>query len=290
MPYLKNSEYFENQTWNIIGDAPVTIKLSSYAVIFNAGNFYYFGGYDEADLNSILRLNAARWKWAFVGKLKSARNGHGVILIDDTFMIIGGQGNFSNEACFLEFNGKFTCEEKVSSLDDYYFTPLMVLVNDDYKDNCTEIEAKKKRTVLVLAQFSDWLPAMLITTDGQQEELACFKKDDNTEAYNACSIIWKNQFFVFGGLKEKQQISRLSGYKLKRIGQLDFDHVSGACSVMANQFIFLCFNNAFHDNKLCWRSTGPLATFEAEPDSFNHHKRTKTSCSDSELFFCNRLL
>ena len=46
---------------------------------------------------------------------------------------------------------------------------------------------------------------------------------------------------IFGGHNEERQISRLKGYKLKRIGSLDFEHMFGACSVM-NEEIYLCFN------------------------------------------------
>ena len=46
---------------------------------------------------------------------------------------------------------------------------------------------------------------------------------------------------VFGGWYEERQISRLDGFKLKRIGSLDFDHEDGACSVMHGE-IYLCFD------------------------------------------------
>ena len=124
---------------------------------------------------------------------------------------------------------------------------------------------------------------MLINSEGEQKELSCFVQDDKTEARMSCSINWKNELHVFGGWREKRQISRLNGYRLERIGELAFDHYWGACSVMANQFIYLCFNiRDENDLKRCRRSTGPLETF-IEISLTNHgHRFTKTSCSESK--------
>ena len=79
---------------------------------------------------------------------------------------------------------------------------------------------------------------MLINSAGGQEELACFEREDRTEALGSCSVNWQNQMHIFGGYTEKRQISRLSGFELQRIGDLAFDHYIGSCSLMANQFIF----------------------------------------------------
>ena len=121
---------------------------------------------------------------------------------------------------------------------------------------------------------------MLINFEGEQEELACFERDDNTEAYRACSLTWRNQLHVFGGNVERRQISRLTGYKLERIGDLPFDHYDGACSLMANQFIYLCFDN--NNPKQCRRSTGPLDNLSELPESTHNHREAPTSCSDSK--------
>ena len=124
---------------------------------------------------------------------------------------------------------------------------------------------------------------MLINLAGGQEELTCFERDDNTEALYSCFINWENQLFIFGGATEKRQISRLSGYKLERLGDLPFDHYWAACSVMANQYIFLCFD--WNDTKRCRRSTGPLEQFSEVALSTHAHRRIETSCSESKLSF-----
>ena len=128
------SEKFEPENWSDIEEAPVR-TFSNYAVIFVDSNFYYFGGKDHGgtQLSSILRLDAVSWAWSNLGQLNSARSAHGVILLGNTFMVIGGKGTKSNEACHLN-NVQFICEEKVSNLTNYY-RPLLFLVNEQY-GNC----------------------------------------------------------------------------------------------------------------------------------------------------------
>ena len=149
----------------------------------------------------------------------------------------------------------------------------------------TPFKTDSKRTVLVLSGYEEWYPAMLFNIEGDQEELGCFEADEKTEARFACSVNWQNQFHIFGGSSERRQISRLSGYKLQRIGNLSFDHVIGACSVMNNQFIFLCFHVLEDDGyRRCRRSTGPLEVFSSVALSNHDHPYTSTSCSESKLF------
>ena len=145
-----------------------------------------------------------------------------------------------------------------------------------------DAQAEKNGAVLVLNSRKGWKPAMVIKSNGEQQELSCFERDGNTEAYKSCSLTWQNRFHVFGGDKRRRQISRLNGYKLARIGDLAFDHYLGACSVMANQFIFLCFNIYNSNDYKCRRSTGPLETFSEVSLTTHDHRRTQTSCSESK--------
>ena len=146
---------------------------------------------------------------------------------------------------------------------------------------------------MILSSNGGWNPAYQLNSVGEQEELTCFKRDEvTTEAHYSCSINWKNQYYVLGGNNQKRQISRLSGSKLERIGNLAFDHKSGACSVMANQFIFMCFDESDSKNindgiRRCRRSTGSgrgnlLGKFTEVALSSHHHRRIQISCSDSK--------
>ena len=131
---------------------------------------------------------------------------------------------------------------------------------------------------------------MLINSEGQQEKLACFERDDKTDAYHSCSINWQNQSHIFGGIHQKRQIDKLNGYKLERIGDLPFDHGSEACSVMNNQFIYLCFSfDLFDAFKRCRRSTGSWKTFEKITLSNHDHQKARTSCSDSKSLISHQL-
>ena len=173
-------------------------------------------------------------------------------------------GRFANKA-----RGWSNHCRSLSNLDHF---PVFNLINQAWKDS-----------VLVLNSNGGWKDALLFNSDGEQQKVTCFERDDKTEAFLSCSVNWNNQLFIFGGKKEKRQISRLTGHKLEKVQSLDFDHKQGACSVMASKFIFLCFNTAdSNDLKRCRRSTGPLEPFEPVSLSNHNHGIAQTSCSDSK--------
>ena len=117
------------------------------------------------------------------------------------------------------------------------------IVEEANVEDSVDSHGDRNSSVLVLNSNWDrsWKPAILINSNGNNEELSCFERDSNTEARGCCSVNWHNQMVIFGGRSEKQQISRLDGFKLKRIGSLKFDHSYGACSIMNNE-IYLCFD------------------------------------------------
>ena len=133
LPSNRKSEKFENDKWIDIEEPPVQ-TIFNYGVVFYAGNFYYFGGHEKfrgAGFNSILGLNAASWTWSRVGEMNSVRYGLGVIQVENSVMVLGGAKMLQNEVCVLN-NGRFTCEEKNSSLSMYM--PFVFLVSDSYDD------------------------------------------------------------------------------------------------------------------------------------------------------------
>ena len=133
--YDRKSEKFEADNWSDIQEPPVPgIDMFHFAALFHTGNHYYFGGHSAGRLASILRLDGNSWTWSNVGQLNSPRWGHGVILVGNTFKILGGDGTFRNEVCLLT-NEQLTCTEQTSSLTDYVYTPVLSLVDDNY-GNC----------------------------------------------------------------------------------------------------------------------------------------------------------
>ena len=121
---------------------------------------------------------------------------------------------------------------------------------------------------------------MILSLNGEQEEVDCFERGDKTEAWWSCGINWQNQLFIFGGKNEGRQISRLLGHKLERVGDLEFDHRWGACNVMNNQFVYLCFD--FHDDysRRCRKSNGPLEQFSDIELSLHSHRTIHIASSD----------
>ena len=123
---------------------------------------------------------------------------------------------------------------------------------------------------------------MLINVIGQQKESTCFEQGEVEES---CSIHWQNELYIFGGRNEGRQIRKLIDHKLVvTSATLKTDHYSFSCSVMANRFIFLCFNEADRDFKQCRQSTGPFMPFSDVVKSNYNHSGIKISCSESKPF------
>ena len=113
-----------------------------------------------------------------------------------------------------------------------------------------------------------------------------FKFGESTSVYHSCSTLFKNELFVFGGNSsyydgDRRQISKISGCQLRRIGTLDFDHEFGACTVVNNKKLFLCFNYLNDsDRKKCRYSTEPLGKFIEAASSLYRHGSTSIASSE----------
>ena len=136
----KKSEKLQSGIWSDLEEPPVDgWTLWNYVVIFYGtethGSHYYFGGrttgYSVQLLSSILRLESGSWTWSNVGRIKSARMGHAVILVGEKFIVVGGEGNHNNEACLLN-NYEFSCTKLSSSLTNYANSPILFSVADNY--------------------------------------------------------------------------------------------------------------------------------------------------------------
>ena len=150
--YNKKSEIFKSYYWTDIEQPPWkdpmdgsvdASRFLDYAVVFHGGSHYYFGGFNSNPIDSILRLDESSWTWSFVGQLNTARSGHEIILVGNTFTVVGGKGyeqtsvssrwiNVQTDACLLN-NGYFTCTEQSSIYDGR--DPFLYLVDEDF-GNC----------------------------------------------------------------------------------------------------------------------------------------------------------
>ena len=106
----------------------------------------------------------------------------------------------------------------------------------------------------------------------------------DTEAYLSCSISWRNQFFVFGGINQRRQISKLIGCELTRVGTLDFDHYYAGCANVADNQLYLCFNTVdTADYKKCRVASDPLGNFAEITQSAFEHRYTRVAASNSKF-------
>ena len=71
-------------------------------------------------------------------------------------------------------------------------------------------------------------------------------------------------------------------------GQLEFDHSYGACTNMADQFVYLCFNvDTSSDYKKCRKSSSPTGNYdEISLTTHDHHfTRIASSSRKIKLYF-----
>ena len=68
--------------------------------------------------------------------------------------------------------------------------------------------------------------------------------DKRTSAGGSCSVVWENEFYIYGGNLDstKRQISKLDGCMLKGIDILNFDFENGACTNFDDKRVYLCFS------------------------------------------------
>ena len=106
-----------------------------------------------------------------------------------------------------------------------------------------------------------------------------FSLGQDTEVFYSCSLTWRGQFFIFGGDKEKSQISTINGCRLERVGSLAFDQTYGGCANVNDQSIYLCFNSAPADYKQCRVANDPFETFHEIDETVYNHRETLIGAS-----------
>ena len=118
-------------------------------------------------------------------------------------------------------------------------------------------------SVLILnTEESDNVPVLTDATGRVDRDLA-FTFAKNTSVSYSCSVTFKNQHYVYGGDPYdgyERQISRIDGCRLRRIGDLPFDHHFGACTAVNDNRIYLCFqdgSDSSGDKKKCRYTTNP---------------------------------
>ena len=125
---------------------------------------------------------------------------------------------------------------------------------------------------------------VLTDSSGKIKKDIDFALGSMDEVFRSCTLTWKGEHFIIGGEHRIRRISKIVECGLKKIGDLQFSHASFACTNIANNYIYLCFNEfAVNDWRRCRKSTGPLAQFAEINLSLYPHSRTFIASSTSKL-------
>ena len=85
---------------------------------------------------------------------------------------------------------------------------------------------------------------LLFDNTGREIPGLKFELDKYSEAHGSCLAIYRGVAYLFGGVEQKRQISRLNGCQFDRIGSTQFDFTYGSCGLFFEEltdFILLCF-------------------------------------------------
>ena len=163
-------------------------------------------------------------------------------------------------------------------------TSLSALTTTTTTTTTTMTTASPKTEVLVLNTYNKANVPIITNASGREDRNFYFLYDENTEAVHSCGLTWRGQYYIFGGSSKKTQISKVIGCQLKLIGELSFDHNHGACASVADNKIFLCFNDESGDYKKCRMCSSPIGKPQELVESVDNHRRISIAASQCK---CN---
>ena len=83
--------------------------------------------------NQIAKLDGTTFEWEDVGSMQAIRYLHNVIVIQDTFLVVGGEGRRNTERCSYDSSeNRFTCQKHPLTLRDYADYPELFAVQSDF--------------------------------------------------------------------------------------------------------------------------------------------------------------
>ena len=112
-----------------------------------------------------------------------------------------------------------------------------------------------------------------------------FNFPGNIEVHQSCSVVFNDKMFIFGGIKEHRQIAEVSSKcGIDRIGDLPFDFVNGACTVIKGDYLMLCFDmKQGYQGKVCRIDQSPTGSLDKINQWSNFaHYRAKVASKDGE--------
>ena len=141
--------------------------------------------------------------------------------------------------------------------------------------------------VLAINTFQAIEQAYSISLDDGHVKIG-FAFEDNVEVYQSCSLVFKGTMYVFGGAKESRQIAQVTTQDcgINKLGNLPFDFVQGACTVIEQKEIMLCFDMKEDDQgRVCRIDTNPTGSLDKISQESNHcHYRAKIAANKGKQF------
>ena len=140
-----------------------------------------------------------------------------------------------------------------------------------------------KKTLLVLNTYSPVSAPILVDANGRQDTNFEFLYGKDTSVHMSSSVTFQNEFFVFGGTGTyKNQLSKIVGTQLRRVGTLSFDHYYATSANVGDSFVYLCFNNDEADFKKCRMANHPEAEFQQVAHTVYDHRYSRIAASSSK--------
>ena len=141
--------------------------------------------------------------------------------------------------------------------------------------------------MLVLSTYTRKHLPLVINSDGLVDDNIDFEYSEDTQVQGSCSLTFRGDFYVFGGMTKSKQISKLVDCSLERVGEMKSWLLNGACASVADQKIYLCFSIASNevlqeDWQVCRVGTDPLGPFEKITDSHFTHDMTRIAASEGQ--------
>lgn len=123
--------------------------------------------------------------------------------------------------------------------------------------------------------------SLIISPSRPRSSIATINYDPTTEVFQSCSIVHQNSLYIFGGSNNvtQNQISKLDGCRIRRIGSLGFPFQAGTCAI-ANQQIFLCFH--IDEGKKCHVGLEPLGSFDRIKNSVFTHSMSRIAAANGK--------
>ena len=113
--------------------------------------------------------------------------------------------------------------------------------------------------------------------------------DDHNEVSESCSLLWENTMYIFGGKSQPQQIAIVNpdSCQLETEGRLSFVFKQGTCTNLANQHLYLYFNQS--DKKLCRYTDNPLKSFDELHFTDFEHDDSQIASSKSRVYMIDEV-